>query len=915
MEGVGVNRCGKECKMKKLLLLVCVAAMLLAACGGATEEPSPVPVPATPNAGEPGESEGEKVTIRFAIYDWEQASYGDLIDAFEDENPGIEVQMVSINEVLEMGSLTDFEWPDDAERRLASAADVVGLEASSAGVQQGLVRDLAPFIEADPGFQPDDFYPNTLESYRWDGGTWSLPTSLSFQLILFDKDAFDEAGEAYPELGWGWDDFLAKARALTRRDGDEVARWGFVAPFSNHRLLVESMVGPLIDDSTEPPLPRYDQAEVIDAVRWYTDLYLKEQVMPFFEPGDEITLLPEEEVLIDEGKAAMWPESDLVWWWRNQQGNVGAVPFPVDIPGALATPAWTSGLTMSAGTAQADAAWRFMDFVTRQPSAGLGLGVQSLPARRSVVESTGFWDGVDEELAATLQYAIEHSQGRPQALTGYGAFGDALQAIFKGERSVEDALLEAQTHADADIQEALAEKAAATPAPTVVVAPPEGGTPVAEGTVTITFLPGLGALDMGPYRDLAERFHEVHPEIVVEVEMPDFFGGSVPGLPGMAEVADCFIWYPSFQEVKNRDAVLSLEPFLDADPSFDIDDFYPQTLGDFTWQGQLLGMPADVTPYIIEYNKDLFDAAGVDYPELDWTWDDFLARAVALTEGEDEEEKQYGFVGEVYELNDLIFMLERLGAKLVDTSVDPPALAFDDPATIEALRRYASLSTEHKVKPVFLTDITKLAGASSMYLQREALINDGRAAMWTSSGATAAILGRRSDLNVGAAPLPAEPGLAGAVYSTVSGYFISAQTESRQACWTWITFLSGQPGAVQGLPARRSVAESDEYRQQAGAEQADAYLASLGEGQIPSSFQALSEEDWLGGALFWLGEAYGQVVEGEAGVEETLDTAQEKADDYRACIVAAGDLSQDTWQACLKEIDPAIPDFVFSTGE
>ena len=48
-------------------------------------------------------------------------------------------------------------------------------------------------------------------------------------------------------------------------------------------------------------------------------------------------------------------------------------------------------------------------------------------------------------------------------------------------------------------------------------------------------------------------------------------------------------------------------------------------------------------------------------------------------------------------------------------------MAFNDPSTVEALRWYASLSTEYGVKPVFGTD----------FAERDALISSGRAAMWT----------------------------------------------------------------------------------------------------------------------------------------------------------------------------------------
>jgi len=48
---------------------------------------------------------------------------------------------------------------------------------------------------------------------------------------------------------------------------------------------------------------------------------------------------------------------------------------------------------------------------------------------------------------------------------------------------------------------------------------------------------------------------------------------------------------------------------------------------------------------------------------------------------------------------------------------------------------------------------------------------------------------------------------------TLIGYGISAQTEQAQACWEWLKFLSEQVSIMQGVPTRRSMAESEAYRQ------------------------------------------------------------------------------------------------------
>jgi multiple sugar transport system substrate-binding protein len=916
-----------EGKMRKVLLGLLVAVLLLAACGAPATEEAPSPGGATPAPSKAVEATQppavaptkppaatERTTIRFAINDYEQPMYEDMIKAFEEENPDLHIEVVSVNEVLGLGPLGQMEVPDDASQRLAAAADVINMGVSRQDVEQGLVRDLTPFIEADANFQPDDFYSNSLAAYQWTGGTWALPTMLNYQLFFFDKDVFDQAGVSYPEAGWTWDDLLAKAKDLTVREGDQVTRWGFVPNIPPYRL-IESRVGPLADYDAEPPTPRYDDADVVEAVRWFTNLYLKEQVMPYFEPTDEASnqLVSDEQALIDGGKAAMWVDVDLMWWIRSQQTNIGVAPFPVDASGLGLTPVAVGGLVMSAGTSQPEAAWRWLDFASRQALGAITMGIKFLPARRSAAEGGGFWTGLNEEFATTLRYVTDHGYATRSPVS-YEAFDSAVNAVFKGEKSADDAMADAQKQAEDQLQAEAAERAGATPVPTFVVAPPEKETPVAEGAVTITFVPGLGSLNLEPFRALADQFNEAHPDVIVNVKMADFLSGA-PSLPAMAKGSDCFEWYPSFQEAQNRDAILSLAPFADADPSFAIDDYLPQALAQFTWQGQLMGLPADITPYIIEYNKDLFDAASQDYPAMDWTWDDFLAIAVKMTQGEGDT-KQYGFVAEYYELNDLLLLTERLGAKLIDESADPPALSYDDPATIEAMRWYVGLTTEYEVKPVFVTDLNKLLASSAAIVEREGLITSGRAAMWTSSPTAAAVFGGRGDLKVGAAPPPVRAdGTSPGALLTTSGYFISAQTENKQACWQWITFLSEQPTAVQGMPARLSVAQSDAYRQMVGAEHADAYLASVSSSDRPSAFQLFTEEEWLTNAIYWYGQAFGQIVDGKASVEDALAVAQKLADDYRACVIAGGDFGQKAAQACAKETDPTLPDFLFASSE
>jgi ABC-type glycerol-3-phosphate transport system substrate-binding protein len=124
------------------------------------------------------------------------------------------------------------------------------------------------------------------------------------------------------------------------------------------------------------------------------------------------------------------------------------------------------------------------------------------------------------------------------------------------------------------------------------------------------------------YRDLAKRFSEANPDIVVEIRQPDLTQTALD-IPDVAKDVDCFMWAPSLQDPKNLEAILNLEPFLDADKSLTGMTSMPHARSIYG-AGPSCGRCPPVTPYVIEYNHDLFDAAGVAY-RAGWTMDDFLA--------------------------------------------------------------------------------------------------------------------------------------------------------------------------------------------------------------------------------------------------------------------------------------------------
>jgi multiple sugar transport system substrate-binding protein len=896
-------------------------AVLLAACGPFDLQAPPTD-PADSATVAP-EQESATTILRFAVSMMDQNRYDSLIDAFEAEHPDVHISTVSIEETLGTGR-GGFNWPDDAYLRLAAAADVIAASATRQAVQQGALLDLTNFFESDPNLKAEAFYPGVLESVQWEGGTWSLPVEVTYPLIYFDKSLFDAAGVAYPQPGWTWDDFLATAQALTVGSGDAasggVSQWGFVEPSFDPVTFVQAKAGLLFNADAYPPTARLDDAAVVAAVRWYTDLFLTHEVSPYYstsgEGGPGGMFNNEGMRLIESGQVAMWFTPDVMFFGMRrgrpdqQQTTNGAVPFPVAKPDDHTTPGVVDGLSISAGTKKANLAWEWISFLAQQSAGQRGpfnaLSTGTVPALPSVAVAAGYWDNLDEDFAAALQYATDHATIDTYDGTGYDTFRAAVVDVMDNGTAIETALADAQSEVEAAIEAEVA--AAPTPVTNLVVAEEEQQA-VNAGAVIIDFglSEGRGRFGQQSLSTLVDQFQEAHPDIIVEVDTPQGFRGQL-SLADMAAEYDCFQASPAFDD-ESLAAIVNMEPFLTTDSTISKDDFFPSVLVQFTYQGQLWGLPGSVTVNLMNYNKDLFDAAGLPYPSVDWTTSDFLEMAVALTQGEDEN-KQYGYVPSSFGANDLVSLMDRLGADMLDESVDPPRLVFNSPSVVEAFRWYTSLATQYGVQPAVSEDSGDFEGGRG----RQALISEGRAAMWMESGGGGfggpggfAVFGGQagtSSLNVGVVPLPAGPNSAeGSGFQSVDGYFISAQSDARQACWTWISFLTEQPNAASGLPARQSVAESAAYRQEVGTEQADATLASVSSGSRASFFQRVSDEgNWLGFASFWLTDAYDRVVNGEMTVEESLAAAQESVDAYRDCVIAK-DAFQDpqAMRECLSE--------------
>ncbi|MBX3061224.1 MAG: extracellular solute-binding protein, partial [Anaerolineae bacterium] len=371
----------------------------------------------------------ETIIIRFAVEDHELPVYSSLIAAFEDENPGIKITLISSTEVLG----DSFANGDSITigRLMAESSDVFSNRYAPPYKQEQFIRDLTPFMNTDPGFNSDDFYPNTLQETN--GRIYTLPILINFSLIYYNKDIFDAANLAYPQSSWTWNDFRATANALTIHDRDVVMQWGFVKPLLNWTSLFEAqLANPLIDVRTDPPTIRFEDSDVTAVAHQYETLFLVDQAAQAFA---DVTL-------IEERKAAMWPGSYRTFDIYSQNQNIGVAIYPVaptNHNGQPVTLLGVDGFVMSAATRNPDAAWKWMNFLSYQ---GILTNKATLSARISVAETNKFWQNVQPELEEAMRYALDNS--RPFVPNpAYDILDETMNAVLRGEKGIEVAFAQA----------------------------------------------------------------------------------------------------------------------------------------------------------------------------------------------------------------------------------------------------------------------------------------------------------------------------------------------------------------------------------------------------------------------------------------------------------------------------------------
>ena len=333
------------------------------------------------------------------------------------------------------------------------------------------------------------------------------------------------------------------------------------------------------------------------------------------------------------------------------------------------------------------------------------------------------------------------------------------------------------------------------------------GAVLAQDTVTLRVWTGSSSPVENEFKEAQiAAFEAANPNIDVELLISPDYGTQIRAAFASGDYPEVFtVGQFDFPQWQHDGLIAVGNDYIEAQ-----DDIYAGLRAAFTVEGDLYGAPKDFSTLALLYNIDLFEAAGVELPTADWTWDDMAAAAEALT---GVEEGVVGFSAAADKFRWMAFFYAN-GAEIFDAEGE---VVFDSEAAIEALSFYQS----------FVENGTgDLPGNLEAGWNGEAF-GQGSAAMTIEGNWAIGYLNDTfPELNWGVAEVPVAPNGGKGTLTFTEAWVVSSRAEGEvaEAAWQLVNFMTGA-----GEGGAQAVAEAGFGVMPARAQFGDLWLATVGE--------------------------------------------------------------------------------------
>jgi len=335
-----------------------------------------------------------------------------------------------------------------------------------------------------------------------------------------------------------------------------------------------------------------------------------------------------------------------------------------------------------------------------------------------------------------------------------------------------------------------APSASATPAPS------DAGYTGPEATITYSIWGDPSELKN--QQAIVDAFHVANPKITVKVTVSDwdtYWDKLQTGIAG-GDAPDVFAMDgPLFPDYQSRDVLLDLKPYIDKS-GYDLTQLADQAVADFTTPGGQFGLPRDLNVIALFYNKKMFDAAKLPYPDDTWDWQKLVDVGKQLTlKGAGGKVSQWGFYTETSDMENYWSELVWQNGGDIISADHKTSLVGSDQA-VGGLQFLQDLIYKDKIM-----DIPNADKGDEFEQGQAAMEADGS---WLVATHLAA------GIDFGIAPLPKGP--AGRVTSiNPTGAVVYKGTKNPDAAWEFVKYLASPAAQTKlmelkaSLPANKAV--------------------------------------------------------------------------------------------------------------
>ena len=375
----------------------------------------------------------------------------DMIAEFEKANPDIKVKAVYAGNYddTRVKALAAVKANQPVQLSVLFSIDVFEL------IDQDVIVPFDDFATSAEDKQwLASFYPALMANSIVKGKTWGIPFQRSTIVLYHNKDIFKEVGLDPNKPPATWDEMVAAAQKLTKKDASgNVTRWGVQIPSTGYAywmfqaLCIQNGQELMNQDGNKT---NFDHPDVVEALQFWRDLAAKHKVMP----DGTIDWGTLRQKFLEGATAMMWHTTgNLTAVKEGAKFDFGVSMLPAKKRRGSPTGGGNFYIFKKASPEERKAALKFIKFMTApELTARWSIATGYVATRADAYKTPTLEKYVADFPAAAVardqfQYAVAefatHENARNKKF-----LDDAIQSVVTGAKPPKEALTAAQQQAE-----------------------------------------------------------------------------------------------------------------------------------------------------------------------------------------------------------------------------------------------------------------------------------------------------------------------------------------------------------------------------------------------------------------------------------------------------------------------------------